>query len=401
MRWGVVLVGFVSFLASMFGVVYFLRDGNQATRSLVPPDLGAHVASDDEDKTKTPERPKINTEKGAPQPKAVIEETTFAFGGMQLGEERDHTFVIRNEGQAPLAVVVGPTTCQCTVGNVSKDQVEPGESAEVKLTWKPTAETDEFDKGAEIWTNDPDHETIKLNIKGIVAARLRIYPGYTWSDMQSREGGSTELTGMILSPISENFTITGFECENPHASAEATKIEDADRLKELEVMSGYIVKVTLQPEMTFGGFSFPLTIKTDLKDAAGVPSDVKVTIRGSRSGPFRIVGPEWFAEIGTIALGTFDAVTGRSVTVKAVALQPPPEGLKVNEADVVCDPKELKVRIVPDESKPGSGRFLLTVEYPPGAPRTVRREEQPARVRIRTNHPKSPEFEFMVYFAAN
>lgn len=398
MRWGVVLVGFASFLASMFAVVYLLRDGNQATRPLVPADMGAHVGVDDDD-PKGPQRPKINTDKDAPQPKAVIDETTFAFGGMQLGEERDHTFIIRNEGQAPLAVVVGSTTCQCTVGNVSKDQVAPGESAEVKLTWKPTAETDEFDKGADIWTNDPENETIKLNIKGIVAARLRIYPSFTWSDVQAREGGITEVTGMVVSPISENFAITGFECENSHASAEATKIEDAARLKELEAMSGYMVKVTLQPGMNVGGFSFPLTIKTDLKDTSGVPSDVTVTLRGSRPGPFKIVGTEWFPEIGTIAMGSFDAVVGRSVTVKAVAMQPPPEGLKVDEADIVCDPKELKVRIAPDENKPN--RFLLTVEYPPGAPRTVRREEKPARVKVRTNHPKAPEFEFMVYFAAN
>lgn len=407
MRGGVILVGFVSFVASAFVVAWLVRD--KPTETLAPAD-GHITISDDHDadghdhgadKPKIAERPKVNPDKNAPQPKAVIDETTFAFGGMELGEEREHVFVIRNEGTAPLAVVAGPTTCQCTVGKVSDDLVEPGKSAEVKLTWKPTMETEEFNKGAEIWTNDPGNETIKLSITGIVAAKLRVLPGYTWSLAEFREDGLTELKGMVVSPIVENFAITGFDCENKHATAEATKIDDAELLKTLSAISGYHVTVTLQKEMSVGGFNFPLKIATDLVSQTGSPVEIGVTIRGSRRGPIRIVGKEWVPELGVIALGSFDVGTGKSVTLKAVALQPPPEGLKVNDDDIICDPKELKVRIVPDEkAKQGAGRFLLTVEYPPGAPRATRREEQPARVKIRTNHPGASELEFMVYFSA-
>src|SRR5215471_18780121 len=51
--------------------------------------------------------------KGPLFPKAVIAETEINFGRMEVGEERAHEFVIRNEGEAPLLIRKGPTTCQC------------------------------------------------------------------------------------------------------------------------------------------------------------------------------------------------------------------------------------------------------------------------------------------------
>lgn len=407
MRGGVVLVGFASFVASMIFVAWLLHEKTPDT--LVPPDLGnsesppdddGRAPDDKKDAKKTAERPKVNLDKSAPQPKAVIEETIFKFGGMEVGEERSHGFVIRNEGQAPLAVVAGPTTCQCTVGKVGDELIEPGQSTEVKLTWKPTAESEAFDKGADIWTNDPDRQTIKLAIQGIVAMRLKVFPGATWSLAEFKEDGTTQLRGSVVSPILENFAITGFECENKYATAEATKIEDATRLKGLDAISGLDVTVKLRSEIAVGGFNFPLTIKTDQRTLAGDPLDLTVTIVGSRQGPMRILGPEWVPEYGAIAMGSFDVGTGKSVTLKAVALRPPPEGLKVNESDIICDPKELRVKVVPDEKAKAAGRYLLTVEYPPGSPRVERRQENPARVKFRTNHPQASEMEFIVFFAA-
>ena len=40
----------------------------------------------------------------APWPKAVMDETEFDFGRMEVGEEQSHTFTIRNEGEAPLVI---------------------------------------------------------------------------------------------------------------------------------------------------------------------------------------------------------------------------------------------------------------------------------------------------------
>lgn len=413
MRIGVVLVGIVSFVASVYGVVWLVNNSQVAVSSLGS--AGA-AANGEGDKAADPSakwaptnpdvkgRPKINTSADAPQPKAVIDETEFDFDRMELGETRTHAFVIRNEGNATLEVVAGPTTCQCTVGSVGKNKVEPGESTEVTLEWKPTAPTEEFLKGADIWTNDPNNETIKLGLRGIVATRLVLYPSGVWAIPEMREDTPSEITATISSAIEKEFAITGFDCPSEFVSAEALKIEDEKALDSLDALSGYKIHVKVRPEVNVGAFSIPFTIKTDLIAKSGAPIEIPVTIRGSRRGPIRILGTEWVSEFGAISMGAFDAAAGRSVTLKVVVLQPPADGLKVDEAGIVCDPKELRVRLVPDESaKPttAAARFLLTVEYPPGSPRLSRRNENPGSIKIPTNHPSAGNMEFAVHFAAH
>src|SRR5437762_13137562 len=69
-----------------------------------------------------------------PYPKAVVDETDYDFGRMEVGEEQSHAYTIRNEGEAPLLIKEGPKTCQCTVSQVETGEVAPGAAARVTLT---------------------------------------------------------------------------------------------------------------------------------------------------------------------------------------------------------------------------------------------------------------------------
>ncbi len=103
-----------------------------------------------------------------PYPKAVVD-ADFNFGRMEVGEEREHVFTIRNEGEAPLLFKNDGTTCQCTVSDMEKGETRelaPGESFDIKLTWKPIVHVEMFSKGANFATNDPDHKKIFLQLMG-------------------------------------------------------------------------------------------------------------------------------------------------------------------------------------------------------------------------------------------
>jgi hypothetical protein len=60
-------------------------------------------------------------------PKAEVPETVFEFGNIEQGTSMSHVFKIRNLGQLPLRVEVKSTTCKCTVGDLSKNEVGPNE----------------------------------------------------------------------------------------------------------------------------------------------------------------------------------------------------------------------------------------------------------------------------------
>ena len=63
--------------------------------------------------------------------------TRYDPGYMQVGDTQQHTFVVRNIGNAPLQLTPGQPSCKCTVSEFSTEPVPPGESREVLLTWKP------------------------------------------------------------------------------------------------------------------------------------------------------------------------------------------------------------------------------------------------------------------------
>jgi hypothetical protein len=338
-----------------------------------------------------------------PYPKAVVDETDYDFGRMEVGEEQSHVFTIRNEGEAPLVIVKGKTTCQCTISEVESGAKAPGESVKVTLTWKPTVEAEQFGKGADIFTNDPQNETIHLRILGIVAARLLTLPSKNWEAPDVQEGAPTEISGALMSPVVDKFEIVGFESKSPLVSAKAIPLTP-EKLEPRKGLCGYEIRVSIRPEMPVGEFKIPLTIKTDLlqRDSQGElkkPIEIDVLISGHRRGPIKVIGKEWIEDRMAIAMGSFEASAGKKVTLP-LFVRGSSEDLQLTEPPL-CEPADLKVTLERDEKSKGTHmRYLLSVEYPAGAPRARYPEESPAKVRLRMNHPGAEEIDFAVYFNA-
>src|SRR5579872_2905137 len=103
MKPGAVAAGVFALIVSTYFVIELVRPP-----SLPPLDAIASLGA-----SATEVGPPVS--KTGPYPKAVIEETEFEFGRMEVGEERSHAFIIRNEGEAPLLLKKGKTTCKCTM----------------------------------------------------------------------------------------------------------------------------------------------------------------------------------------------------------------------------------------------------------------------------------------------
>src|SRR5262245_1226983 len=69
-------------------------------------------------------------------PKAVVVNgERHDFGTMDRNGHGQHTFLLRNDGDEPLSLTTGQTTCKCTTFAAADDKVEPGKTAEVRLEW--------------------------------------------------------------------------------------------------------------------------------------------------------------------------------------------------------------------------------------------------------------------------
>src|SRR5262245_14159905 len=344
--------------------------------------------------------------KKPPFPKAVVRDTEFEFGRMDVDEERVHEFVIHNQGEVPLLLSKGPTTCQCTVSDLETGQIEAGGSAKVTLKWKPVARAEQFSKGAEIRTNDPDHRTIQLRVVGMVLPRLLVFPEGTWESPDLLEREPTVFSGSIYSPVADEFHVVSLETGTLLITAESL-LMDKRQLEETHALSGHLIRVSVSPDVPIGPFSFPLKIKTDLPErksdgTLGEAMEREVLITGHRRGPIRIVGgANWDEKSMTVIMGSFDAKAGKKLTLPVFVRGTGAHDFRLLETPE-CDPQALQVTLVPDEKSKGKqGRFLLTLEYPAGAPRVSHRKENPGKVRLHTNLPGATEFQLTVLLAAN
>lgn len=351
-----------------------------------------------------PNRPVIS--KKGPYPKVITTETEFDFGVLEVNQQGKHEFVIRNEGEADLVVKKGPTSCKCTLSEVAEKPIPPGGEAKVELTWKPTPGMEQIRQTADIYTNDPKRPTVSLVISGKLQERLRILPSGVWPVNDIVEGTPSTMTGYIVSSVVDDFEITEIDTGSPLITVEKTPIDDATR-KDHAAKTGYQIKVNVAPNVPVGGFSYPMKIVTNVmgRDDKGelkVPIEYTLNVVGKRAGPLRIVGPEYREHFAALGLGTFDSKKGKKATLKVFVQRAPEEGFQFT--DLKVSPSDLKVSLEPDPkvtSRAAKG-YLLTVEYPAGAPRANHRQDEknPGVIEAKTNHPDAPDLRIEVFFNA-
>jgi hypothetical protein len=335
--------------------------------------------------------------KSGPHPLAVAVEPTYDFGKALPGEEGSHTFIIRNEGQADLVLAKGPSTCQCTMSELASRSIPPGEAGEITLSWTPKFTMAEFSQSAEIRTNDPEHRSIRLTVKGIVEDLIRIEPADVWAAGAVSAGEPMVLTGTITSSFLEEFTIHEIQTSGDLVQGEATPL-DADALAEKGASSGYQIKVTLFPGGPMGSFTEEITLRTDIRGE----TNLTISVNGSRQGPLEIAplpGIRWFGETLTAGLGVIESKDSRSGTL-FIFIEAPPDGQEPEIELVEKSPDLLEARLERDSAfqSKNRARYRLVLGVPAGLPAMTRTRENAATVKFKTNHPAASEFTIRVAF---
>ena len=375
--------------------VWFARRGEVPVRPLAP----ASTAVDPD---------ALPIAKEPPYPRAVIDRTDLDFGVMEVSQESKHIFRVTNKGEAPLLLKKGATTCQCTLSKVAEKPIPPGETAEIELTWKPEMATEQFDKGATIYTNDPNMRSFQLSIRGHVMQRLNISPsGGMWTIEEVSDTEPSSFVGNVYSNTVKSFKITNVDTGSPNVTADVQPMGPTT-LNQLHAASGYTIQLTVQPNKSAGSFSYPVKIHTDLKDR--LPSGklgendmaLNVTLHGSRKGAVKFFGVGFDPLDTAYVLGSFLAKEGRTKDLRMMLTRLPESGVKV--LSVKTEPEVLKVEVVPEgEARPrkNSQVFKVQMSYPPGGPLLNHSDPgNPAMVTITTDHPEVPEIKLKVYFGA-
>lgn len=360
------------------------RDPSVATTTTTPP-----IADKDD-----PAAPLPLPEKG-PFGKAVAAETTFDFGTIERGDKGTHTFIIKNEGQGPLKVKAGKTSCpQCTIGAVSpaNEDIPPGGTAEVMIKWEIKAPASKFRQTASIYTNDPESSKLEFAITGVIDTPLHLAPSDTWAVGDLSETEPTVVEGLLFSQIFDDLVIDHFECPNPLVTVTWEKANALD-LAEKSGKSGQRVKVSIAPGSAVGAFREMVKLHTTARN--GLVSEF--TLTGKRSGPLEFKGRNFLPGRNLIRLGEFPAAQGTKASLKLY--------VRHFDGDLVMTPSDdanprVKVSIVGSPKTFGQAKvYDVDVEILPG-PSEVHIEENAVPVVLKLNHPTANEVKMVVEYYA-
>ena len=194
----------------------------------------------------------------------LVNGDTYDFGSMAQGEKGEHTFVIKNVGNAPLTLKKGASTCKCTLANLEKGSLAPGEQTTVKLEWTvQTAET-QFSQNAEIRTNDATIGAISLQIRGKVYREVEFVPeDITFGEIAADD--AFEFAGEMYSYLDDTITIEKVSFGSQRLTA----------LSEIEWEEIPKDKFDLVHEKAKQGFKFLAKVKPGL-DQGSVSTPLKV-----------------------------------------------------------------------------------------------------------------------------
>jgi hypothetical protein len=355
-------------------------------------DKSAHPASKQEEKSGAV-RPHVADK--PPFPKVTTAERVFEFGAMGVNEEKKHSFKIRNKGEAPLELEVGPCTCKCTLSGLSKKKVPPGESVDVELTWKPIEVASNFAQQCTIWTNDPDSPDVMFKVYGEVNQKYYVVPEKAWHAGHVTDAQDGVTTAQIYSSV-EKFGIKSVDSGSPHVKINFVPM-DVIQLMSLKVKAGYEFKVKVDRGMAMGQFRVPVHVHTTLEGNRTIEIDVT----GSRSGPVLFLPPRgkaiWNAEKSWLNLGRVDHEKGSKVTLPAIVY-----GIKdkFQVLKATSDAEFLKVSTQPDpEISAGEQQGVdFIFEIPAGSPPVTRVTPNAVHVIVETNHPRLKKMEFQLEF---
>ena len=333
----------------------------------------------------------------AGQGRASIEQTEYDFGTLDIGQNGEHTFVLRNTGDGVLKVWSRGTSCKCTLLSAKQGELQPGESMDIRIEWETPQPRDDYEQRGMIGTSDPDHSDIPLVIRGKVRYTLGAFPDLvTFGEV--RDGESRNHTVLVFSQQFEQAEIEKIESSFSAGVVWSEAAADEKKLREhVQASWGRELHVQLTPELARGEHSGQLTVHVVSPSRADPQQrrTLSIPIQIDRVSDFTIHGP--LVNGRTLVLGPVSQAEGKRARCFVVVRG---EHAQCEILEARSTPDFLQVKITTGEKLPGNvRRFVIDVEAPPGAPVVNYSGLNLGQIELLTSHPTSPSVKFNVDFA--
>ena len=186
-------------------------------------------------------------------PRLICDEPEYCFGTLSNTNDVPHTFVLANEGAAPLAIYRVQSDCGCTRVRLKDKIIHPGEQIAVQVRLILKGRAGRQHKRVTIVSNDPDQPRLTLSLIGVAIAELKVKPDRIfWGNLRSN--------GMQVKTVDIRFDdsmpghITGAGVISPAFAVD---------LETNKPGLTYRIRIRPVPPLVLGRFATNLWITTD------------------------------------------------------------------------------------------------------------------------------------------
>ncbi len=93
---------------------------------------------------------------------------SWNFGKVKAGDVVEHQFTLKNEGKEPLNILTWSTSCGCTLSDVPKRNLQPGESTPVNVKFNSARYSGEVQQFIYVNTDDKVNSVVKYKVSATV-----------------------------------------------------------------------------------------------------------------------------------------------------------------------------------------------------------------------------------------
>ncbi len=277
-------------------------------------------------------------------PDLQFEQKLHDFGELNQGEKVVYHFKFKNAGDELLKIEKVASTCGCAAALATTDELEPGESGEIKVTFKSAGYVGAVSKWISVHTNDPDEPAVRLRISCIVVVDILVRPAsLNLGKVQIGESASAQLT--LLPMKLDELEVKKVETSSDHLTYEVSDYTENQK-------NGLQIEVILDGEMQLGKFSEVLRIQTNSMTQPLISVSVMGQVRG-----------DIWATPEEIAFGCH---RGKADTLEITVSKGSREGFLIVKVDDNIGYVNSTVHLVQEESTHQIYRVILSVD--PDAP---------------------------------
>jgi len=209
------------------------------------------------------------------EPRVAVDAPVHDFGAVEQGDVVEHVFRLHNAGSVPLRIDHVKSTCACTVGVATGEEVRPGDEAWVTVRLDTGRLAGRTTKTVTLYTNDPAAPTLGVTLTGQVLTDLVVTPTPLYLGRVRRGTLVRRAITVVAGRPGTTARVTAVEATNPHLRAWIENAADGQ---------GQQVLVELDADMPLGRFNDDLLLRTTSERQPALTVRVLGTIEGDITG---------------------------------------------------------------------------------------------------------------------